>query len=128
MNFAFDWAKAALFAIEGEGNLAERLWSGVALSIVRAVTSRGSLESVKRGDEEGRRHPLLCSAPGGENAERAGPVETSLYLVSSLRLPQRYGPATRSSSGSGILTSRRSETGSRDLVSGGLIPSSPDVA
>ena len=47
MNFAFDWAKAALFAIEGEGNLAERLWSGVALSLIRGDYFEKLAESVK---------------------------------------------------------------------------------
>ena len=82
MNFAFEWAKAALFAIEGEGNLAERLWSGVALSLVRGDYFEKLAESVKQGIRKDGAVRYSEGAAPGEHAERAGPVETSLYLSS----------------------------------------------
>ncbi len=82
MNFAFEWAKAALFAIEGEVNLAERLWSGVALSIVRGDYFEELVESVKQSTRKDGAVRYSEAATAGEHAERAGPVETSLYLSS----------------------------------------------
>jgi hypothetical protein len=82
MNFAFDWAKAALLAIEGEGNLAERLWSGVALALTRGDYFEKMVESVRRGVRKDGAIRYSEGAPASEHAERAGPVETSLYLVS----------------------------------------------
>jgi hypothetical protein len=82
VNFAFDWAKAALLAIEAEGSLAERLWSGVAISLTRGDYFEKLVESLKR---TGRKDGAIRYSEGtaaGERAERAGPVETSLYLVS----------------------------------------------
>ncbi len=82
MNFAFDWAKAALFAIEGEGNLAERLWSGVALSMMRGDYFEKLAESVKRSLRKDGTIRYSEGTAAGEHTERAGPVETSLYLLS----------------------------------------------
>ena len=82
MNFAFDWAKAALFAIEGEGNLAERLWSGLALSLTRGDYFEKLVESVKRGVRKDGAIRYSEGTQATEHTERAGPVETSLYLLS----------------------------------------------
>ena len=82
MNFAFDWAKAALFAIEGEGNLAERLWSGVALSMVRGDYFEKLVDSMKGCLRKDGAVRYSETAVAGEHPERAGPVETSLYLLS----------------------------------------------
>jgi hypothetical protein len=82
INFAFDWAKAALFAMEGETDLAERLWCGVALSMMRGDYFEKLLESLKRSfRKEGAVRYSDASGPG-ERTERAGPVETSLFLSS----------------------------------------------
>ena len=82
MTFTFDWAKAALFAAEGEGNLAEMLWSGVALSMLRGDYFVRLVESVKHGTRKDGTLRYSEGAAAGEHLERAGPVETSLYLLS----------------------------------------------
>jgi len=124
VSFAFDWAKAVLFAIEGEGNLAERLWSGVALSMMRGDYFEKLVESVGRNL---RKDGTICysEAPtGGEQAERAGPVETSLFLLSACayltarardkKLLKRWYPRMK-----------KAGDGLAGLLSEGLIPSSP---
>jgi len=125
MNFAFGWAKAALFAIEGEGNLAERLWSGVALSMVRGDYFEKLAESVKRSVRKDGTIPYWESAVAVERAERAGPVETSLYLLSvcaylsararDKKLVKKWYP-----------TLKRVGDGLAGLLSEGLVASSSD--
>ena len=101
MNFSFAWAKAALFAIEGEGNLAERLWSGVALSIVRGDYFEKLVESVKQG--QGRTAPSAIRKPQPASARR-GPAPSRPRCISRAPAPtSARGRATRSSSRGGIL-------------------------
>ncbi len=82
MNFTFDWAKAALLAIEGEGNLAERLWSGVALSILRSDYFEKMVASVRLSTRKDGTVGYSAGPAASEHAERAGPTETSLYILS----------------------------------------------
>jgi hypothetical protein len=123
LNFAFDWAKAAIFAIEGEGNLAERLWSGVALSLLRSDYFEKLVESVKRNMRKDGTLNYSEGTSGGENAERAGPVETSLYLVGvcaylsarsrDKKLVKKWYPHVK-----------KVGDGLSGMASGGLVPSS----
>ncbi|HEV2390129.1 MAG TPA: hypothetical protein VGS04_05320, partial [Nitrososphaerales archaeon] len=83
MNFCFEWAKAALYAIESEGNFAERLWCGVALSLVRGDYFEKMMESMKLSARKEGAVRYSEATTTGEHAERAGPVETSLYLLSA---------------------------------------------
>jgi hypothetical protein len=125
MNFTFDWAKAALFAIEGEGNLAERLWSGVALSMMRSDYYEKLAESVKRSLRKDGTVSYSESPATGEHAERAGPVETSLHLLNvcaflsvramDKKVIKKWYPHVK-----------KVGDGLAGLVSGGLVPSSPD--
>jgi hypothetical protein len=123
LNFAFDWAGASLFAIEGEGSVAERLWSGVALSLLRPDYLEKLAESAKRGTRKDG--TLRYSESAGEHAERAGPVESSLYIISACaylcarahdkKLIKRWYPHVKKV-GDGIA----------GLVSDGLVPSSSE--
>jgi len=126
LNFAFDWASASLFAIEGEGNLAERLWSGVALSLVRPDYLEKLAESAKRGTRKDGTLRYSESAGGGDRPERAGPVESSLYIIGvcaylcargrDKKLLKKWYPHVKKV-GDGVA----------GLVSDGLIPSSSDA-
>ena len=80
-NFAFDWAKAALFATEGEGNLAELLWAGVALSILRSDAFVELAEAATRAMRKDGTLRYSEDGVGGVLADRPGPVETSLYVM-----------------------------------------------
>lgn len=80
VNFAFEWAKAALHAVEGEASLAEKLWCGTALALLRPDFFQGMAESVKRGLRKDGTVPYW-GAGHPESEERPGPVETSLHLV-----------------------------------------------
>jgi hypothetical protein len=109
MNFAFDWARASLFAMEGEQDLAEWLWSGVALSMVRSDCFERMADSVKRRLKRDATLRLQSSSASSlegmvvgsssaaasasvsegqrqqqqqQQAERFAPTETSLYLLS----------------------------------------------
>jgi hypothetical protein len=125
VNFAFDWAKAALFAIEGEGNLTERLWSGVALSMVRGDYFERLMESMKRNLRKDGTVRYSESAPAGEHPERSGSVETSLYLLSvcaylsararDKKLVKKWYPHIK-----------KVADGLAGMVSDGLVPSSPE--
>jgi hypothetical protein len=125
MNFTFDWAKAALFAIEGEGNLAERLWSGVALSLLRCDYFEKLVQSVKLNTRKDGTVRYSGSSATGEQVDRAGPVETSLYVLSACaylsvrakdkKLVKKWYAHVRKAAG-GLST----------LVSGGLVVSSPE--
>jgi len=82
LNFAFEWAKASLFAIEGEPSLAERLWSGVALALLRPDYFQRLADSAKAS---ARKDGTLRYSESGasDRTERAGPLETCLYLVAA---------------------------------------------
>lgn len=80
LNFAFEWARASIFAIECEENPAERISSGVALSMLRGDRAEELAEWGKRNLRKdgtirysGPRHP--------DDGERPGPLETSLLLI-----------------------------------------------
>jgi hypothetical protein len=125
MNFAFDWAKAALFAIEGEEDLAERLWSGVALSMLRSDYFEKLLQSLKSSARKDGTVRYSGNPAAGEHADRAGPVETSLFILSACaylsaraadkKLVKKWYPPVK-----------KAGDGLSSLVSGGLVPSSPD--
>jgi hypothetical protein len=125
VSFAFDWAKASLFAVEGEGNLAERLWAGVALSIVRGEYFQKLVESVGRSLRKDGAVGYSGGPSASEQAERAGPVETSLLLISACafltargrdkKLVKRWYP-----------NMKKAADGLAKLLSDGLVPSSPD--
>jgi hypothetical protein len=125
MNFAFGWAKAALFAIEGETNTAERLWSGVALSMVGGDHFEKLGESIRSSTMKDGALRYFEAAPGTERKERAGPVETSLYLVGACaflrarsgdkRLLRRWYPRVK-----------RAGEGLSKMASGGLIIASSE--
>ena len=125
MNFTFDWAKAALFAIEGEGSTAERLWSGVALALMRGDYFEKLLESVKGGMRKDGTLRYSEGAPAGDRLDRAGPVETSLYLLSvcsylstragDKKLVKKWYPQVK-----------KVGEGLSGLLSGGLIPASSE--
>jgi hypothetical protein len=87
VNFAFDWAMASLFAIEGEPDFTEWLWSGLALSLVRSDCFLERLVgAAKRGlRKDGTlRYPQedATTTPTAGRSERMAPTETSLYLLS----------------------------------------------
>ncbi len=125
MNFTFDWAKAALYAIEGEGNTAERLWSGVALSLIRSDYFERMAESLKGGVRKDGTLRYSEGSPAGDRAERPGPVETSLFLLSvcaylsarsgDKKLVKRWYPQLK-----------KVGDGLAGLISDGLVPSSSD--
>jgi hypothetical protein len=81
LNFAFHWAKAGLYSIEGEANVAERLWCGLALGVLRGDYLERMVQSLKAA---ARRDGTLVysDAAGPERHERPGPVETALLLIS----------------------------------------------
>jgi hypothetical protein len=125
MNFTFNWAKAALFAIEGEGNITERLWSGVALSMMRTDYFEKLVDSVKRTLRKDGAIRYSEGAAAGEHAERAGPVETSLYLLSVcayLSARARNKPLVKK----WYPHMKRVGDGLAGLVRDGLVPSSPE--
>lgn len=123
LNFSFEWAKAALFAIEGEPDRAEGLWSGVALALVRGAYFEKLAESVKRTLRRDGTLPYCDSGPGPVRADRSGPVETSLYLVAfcaylaarakDRKLAKRWYPHLR-----------KVADGLAGALKGGLVPSS----
>jgi len=81
MNFTFDWARAALFAMEGECNAAERLWSGVALSLMRSHYFERLAESIRGGIRKDGTLRYSEGTSASDRVERAGPVESSLYIL-----------------------------------------------
>lgn len=125
LNFAFDWASAALFAIEGEGNLAERLWSSVALSLVRPAYFERLAESSRSSIRKDGTLRYSESAAGSERAERAGPVESSLFVIGvcaylsararDKKLAKKWYPHVK-----------KVVDGLVGLVSDGLVPSSSE--
>jgi hypothetical protein len=126
MNFAFEWAKAALFAIEGEANTAERLWCGVGLGMVRGDYFERLVESIRRTTRKDGMLQYSEAPSGSERKDRAGPVETSLYLVGACaylsarsgdrKLLRRWYPHVR-----------RVGDGLSRLASGGLILASSET-
>ena len=125
MSFTFDWANAALFAIEGEGNLAERLWCGVALSMLRSDYFEKLVESMKLSTRKDGTIRYAAGPAASEHAERAGPVETSLYILNMCaylsaraldkKLVKKWYPHVK-----------KVGDGLSSLVSGGLVVSSSD--
>ena len=125
VSFTFEWAKASLFAVEGEGSLAERLWSGVALSMVRGEYFQKLVESVGRSLRKDGTVAYSEGPSAGERAERAGPVETSLFLLSACsfiiarardkKLVKKWYPNLK-----------KVADGLARMLSDGLVPSSPD--
>ncbi|MDG6966859.1 MAG: hypothetical protein JRN58_02960 [Nitrososphaerota archaeon] len=81
VNFTLEWAKAALFALEAEASLTERLWCGVAMAILRGDAFQAMAESVRRALRKDGTVAYWDGAAGAERAERPGPVETSLHLI-----------------------------------------------
>ncbi|MDA4118285.1 MAG: hypothetical protein OK455_08075, partial [Thaumarchaeota archaeon] len=124
MNFAYDWARAALSAIDGETNLCETLATGVALSLLKGRAFERMMDSVKKTF----RKDGLLPYRDGNAVERPGPTETSLYLIdacaylsaraSDKKLLKKWYPQIK-----------KAADGLSGLASGGLIPSnseSPD--
>jgi hypothetical protein len=81
VNFAFEWAKAALSAVESEPVRAERLWSGVALSLTRSRAFQELLESERSALRKDGTLRYSGGPSAADRPERPGPVETSLYLL-----------------------------------------------
>jgi hypothetical protein len=125
MNFAFEWAKAALFAIEGETSVAEKLWSGVALSLVRGDHFQRMAESITIGMRKDGTLDHSEAGSGNERRPRPGPVETSLFLVALCAY-------TIARSGDKKLLKRwyshvrRAADGLCKAASGGLVPASSE--
>jgi len=123
VNFAFGWAKAAALAIEGEASLAEKLWSGTALSL---LSGDAFLRVAEPATAAFRKDGTLRHSAGSPDvADRAGPLETSLY-VSSLcaylfarsrdkRLLKAWYPRVK-----------KAAEGLCRLASSGLVPCSSD--
>ncbi len=91
MNFSFEWAKAALFAIEGEGNLAERLWCGVALSLLRGDYFEKLAESIKQGMRKDGSSPLFGGHGNRRTRRKGGACGDLAVSFERLRLSQRAG-------------------------------------
>lgn len=126
VNFAFEWAMAALYAVEGEASLAERLWCGTALALVRPGFFEEMAGSVKEALRKDGTVPYWGSG-GAERDVRPGPVETSLHLMglSALLLKARDKKLLRK----WYPHLRRVADGLAALVNDGLVrspPGSPD--
>ncbi|MDA4122929.1 MAG: hypothetical protein OK456_07110 [Thaumarchaeota archaeon] len=76
INFAYDWAKAALHSIEGEGDNLERLSAGPGLSLVRSEYFQREFENLKKAQRKDGLVPRTGTSEGGV-------LETSLFLTNA---------------------------------------------
>ena len=91
LNFAFDWARRRSSPSRGRATSPRGCGPSVALSLVRPGYFERLAESSRRATRKDGTLRYSESAPWSERADRAGPVETSLYVIARLRLPQREG-------------------------------------
>ncbi len=116
LNFAFGWARASLDAIEGEGDILDRLSAGFGLQTVRPDFYEKEFEVHKSLQ---RKDGLLPHS----QSDAAGPLETALFLLHACaylgrkedkKLTRRWYPSLR-----------RAGKGLEALSRKGLISSGP---
>ncbi len=74
INFAYDWAKAAMHSIEGERDNLERLSAGLGLSLVRSEYFQREFEDLKKLQRKDGLIPRTGTSEGGV-------LETALFLT-----------------------------------------------